>query len=48
VKGMTPQDIEQHIKEIYGFNASHSLMSGITDKILPLVRQWQKKHLETI
>lgn len=47
-KGMTTRDIEQHIKEIYGFNASHSLISGITDKILPHVRQWQNRPLEPI
>ena len=45
---MTTRDIEQHIKEIYGFNASHSLISDITEKILPHVRQRQKRPLETI
>ena len=35
-KGMTTRDIEQHIKEIYGFSASHGLISGITNKMLPL------------
>lgn len=47
-KGMTTQDIEQHIQEIYGFNASHGLISGITDKILPIVRQWQNRPLDPI
>jgi len=47
-KGMTTRDISKHIEEIYGFNASHGLISGITNKILPLVRQWQNRPLEAI
>ena len=31
-KGKTPRDIQDHIKDIYGFDASPSLVSKITDK----------------
>lgn len=37
-KGMTTSDIEAHIKDIYGLECSDTIISRITDKILPVVR----------
>ncbi|MDR1753444.1 MAG: transposase, partial [Eubacterium sp.] len=36
-KGMSTRDIEDHLRDIYGVEASASLISRITDKILPAV-----------
>ena len=47
-KGMTTGDIEGHIREIYGLSVSDTTISRITDKILPVVREWQSRPLETI
>lgn len=47
-KGMTVRDIESHLNDIYGINASPSLISNITDKILPIAKQWQDRPLETV
>lgn len=47
-KGMTTSDIEKHIQEIYGISVSDSTVSRITDKILPIVRDWQSRPLERI
>lgn len=47
-KGMTTSDIESHIQDIYGLECSDSTISRITDKILPLVREWQSRPLEEI
>ena len=47
-KGMTTSDIESHIEEIYGYQVSDSSITRITDKILPLVREWQTRPLETV
>jgi transposase-like protein len=47
-KGMTTSDIESHIREIYGLSVSDSTISRITDKILPLVKEWQSRPLESI
>lgn len=47
-KGMTTVDIEHHIRDIYGLNVSDSTISRITDKILPVVREWQSRPLEGI
>lgn len=47
-KGMTTSDIESHIREIYGIDVSDSTISRVTDKILPVVKEWQSRPLESI
>ena len=47
-KGMTTGDIEAHIQDIYGISVSDSTVSRITDKILPVAREWQQRPLEAI
>lgn len=47
-KGMTTSDIEGHIREIYGLDCSDTTISRITDKILPVVREWQGRPLDEI
>lgn len=46
--GMTTRQITEQIDEIYGFQASASLISDITDKILPEVEEWQNRPLSSI
>ena len=45
-KGMTTSDIETHIQDIYGVEVSDSTVSRITDKILPVAKEWQQRPLE--
>lgn len=47
-KGMTTSDIETHIHDIYGLEVSDTTISRITDKILPIVREWQNRSLESV
>lgn len=47
-KGMTTSDIETHIHDIYGLDVSDTTISRITDKILPIVREWQQRPLESL
>ena len=47
-KGMTTNDIESHIWELYDIDISDSTISRITDKILPIVKEWQERSLEEI
>ena len=46
-KGMTTSDIETHIRDIYGVEVSDTTVSRITDKILPIVREWQQRPLKS-
>ena len=47
-KGMSQNDISAHILEIYGLEVSDSTISRVTDKILPVVKEWQQRPLESI
>ena len=47
-KGMTQNDISSHIQDMYGFEVSDSVVSRITDKILPIAKEWQMRPLERI
>ena len=47
-KGMTTGDMEEHIQELYGLDISDSTISRITDKILPIAKEWQSRALESI
>lgn len=47
-KGMTTGDIEAHIQNIYGVDVSDTTVSRITDKILPVAKEWQQRPLDAI
>jgi len=47
-KGMSNRDIEDHLRDVYGVEASASLISRITDKIMPAVVEWQNRPLDPI
>ena len=47
-KGMATGDIEAHIQDIYGLSVSDTTVSRITDKILPVAKEWQQRPLESI
>ena len=47
-KGMSQRDIEDTLREIYGAEISQGLVSRITYKILPEVKDWQNRPLDKI
>jgi len=47
-KGMSTSDIEEHITDLYGVEVSDSTISRITDKILPVVKEWRQRPLQEI
>jgi transposase-like protein len=46
--GMGLRDISSHIKEMYDTNISHTVLSQITDKIIPDIKAWQSRPLESM
>jgi transposase-like protein len=46
--GMSYRDISCHIKEMYDTNISHSVLSQITDRIIPDIKAWQSRPLEPL
>jgi putative transposase len=46
--GMSLRDISSHIKETYATDISAATLSSITDKVIPLVKEWQQRPLESL
>ena len=40
------RDISAHIKDMYDTDISAGTLSAITDKVIPLVKEWQVRQLE--
>lgn len=45
-KGMTTRDIRDHLQEVYGVDASAEMISHMTDRILPIAKEWQNRPLD--
>jgi transposase-like protein len=39
-RGMSTRDISQQIEELYGFSLSAEMVSKITDRIAPEIKEW--------
>lgn len=46
--GMSLRDISEHIKDMYDTEISATTLSGITDKVISLVNEWQQRPLESV
>jgi len=46
--GMSLRDISAHIKDMYDTEISAATLSSITDKVIPLVQEWQSRPLEPL
>jgi transposase-like protein len=47
-KGMSNSDIEEQLRELYGFNVSTSTISIVTNKITDDIVAWQNRPLESV
>ena len=47
-KGMTTRDIQSTVKELYGVEVSHSLVSEVTQAVMEDVQEWQNRPLDKI
>jgi putative transposase len=45
--GMSLRDISTHIKDMYDTEISAATLSAITDKIIPAVKEWQARTLDS-
>ena len=46
--GMSFRDISNHVKGMYDVEISHSTLSEITDRVIPQVKAWQSRPLESL
>jgi transposase-like protein len=47
-KGTTTRDIQETIADIYGVEVTAATISAITDKVWPLVEEWQNRPLAAV
>lgn len=47
-RGLSTREINEQIKELYGIEVSATMVSNITDQILPKIKEWQERPLESI
>jgi len=46
--GMSFRDISNHLKEMYDADISHTTLSLITDRVIPEIKEWQARPLESV
>lgn len=47
-QGTSTRDIEKAMMEMYGIEVDDTKVSKITDKILPLIKEWQERPLQSV
>ena len=47
-QGISTRDIQKTMQEMYGIDVDDRRVSKITDKVLPLVREWQERPLQSV
>ncbi|MFQ7233274.1 MAG: IS256 family transposase, partial [Enterococcus hulanensis] len=47
-KGMSTRDIQDHFNDLYGSEVSLTLISNVTNKVLPMIKEWQNRLLEAL
>ena len=46
--GNSYSQIAEHIEELYGVSFSKATISAVTDKVIPMLKEWQSRPLESI
>src|SRR5437868_10432022 len=46
--GMSYEDIQKHLSEMYDVSVSAGTISAVTDKLLPIITQWRSRPLESV
>ena len=47
-QGVSTRDIQKTMREMYGIEVDDSRVSKITDKLLPVIREWQERPLQSV
>lgn len=47
-QGVSTRDIQKTMQEMYGIDVDDSRVSKITDKILPVIKEWQERPLQSV
>jgi putative transposase len=47
-KGVSTRDIQDHLANLYGLDVSPAMISTVTNKIVPLIKEWQNRPLQGV
>lgn len=47
-RGLSTREINEQIQDLYGIEVSSTMVSNITNQILPEIREWQNRPLESV
>jgi putative transposase len=47
-RGLSVREIQSHLRDLYGIDASPDLVSAVTDAVLDAVAEWQNRPLEPL
>lgn len=47
-KGVSTREIQDHLQNLYGIDVSPTLISNVTAKIMPMVKEWQNRPLQGV
>jgi putative transposase len=47
-RGLSVRDIQAHLRDLYGVEVGHDLISRVTDAVMDDVREWQQRPLEDV
>jgi transposase-like protein len=47
-RGMSYSDIRSHVQDMYGVELSDGTLTAITDRIIPEIKEWQNRPLESV
>ena len=47
-RGLSTREINEQIQDLYGIEVSATMVSNITDQILPKIKEWQERPLDRV
>ena len=47
-RGLSTREINDQIQDLYGIEVSATMVSNITDQVIPMVKEWQERPLEEV
>ena len=47
-RGLTTREINEQIQDLYGIEVSATMVSNITDQIIPEIKEWQERPIDSV
>lgn len=47
-KGVTTREIQDHLNQLYGVEVSPTMISNVTNRLMPLIKEWQGRPLQSV